>query len=76
MLTFFFIDMDSSDEQNVFDGLQKITICSYTSFLSLRVNEFLQSEIKQNLSSVQRITYITATAGKKITSAFCVPEVL
>ena len=68
--------MDSSDEQKVFDGLQKITICSYASFLSLRVNEFLQSEIKQKLSSVQRITYITATAGKKITSVFCVPEVL
>ena len=46
--------MDSSDEQGAFDGLQKITICS-----------FPQSEIKQKLSSIQKITCITAIDDKK-----------
>ena len=35
------------------------------------MNEFLQSKIKQNLSSVEKITCITAIADKKII-VFCV----
>ena len=37
-------------------------ICSFISFLSLQLNEFLQPEIKQTLSSFQKITCITAIA--------------
>ena len=36
--------------------------CSFISFLSLQLNEFLQPEAKQNLSSFQKITCITAIA--------------
>ena len=36
------------------------------SFLSLQLNEFLQSEIKQKLSSVQQIISITAIVDKKM----------
>ena len=68
--------MDSSDEQSAFDGLQEIIICLFISFLGLYLNEFLQSEIKQRLSSVENMTCITAIADKKIISAFCVSEVL
>ena len=39
------ICIDSSNEQSAFDGLYKIVICSFISFLSLQLNEFLQSEI-------------------------------
>ena len=39
-------------------------------FLSLQLNEFLQTEIKQKLSSVQKITYLTAIADKKTISVF------
>ena len=46
------------------------------SFLSKQSNEFLQSEIKQKLPLVQKITCITAIADKKIISLFCVSEVL
>ena len=46
-------------------------ICSFTNFFSLQLNEFLQSEIKQKLSAVQKLTYIAAIADKRITSAFC-----
>ena len=35
------------------------------SFLNLPLNESLQLEIKQKLSSVQKITCITAIADKK-----------
>ena len=35
--------------------------------------EFPESEIKQKLSSVQKITRINAIADKKIISIFCVP---
>ena len=59
--------MDSSDEQSAFDGLQKITIYSFINFLSLQFDEFSQSEIKQKLSSVQKITCITG-----IVLLFCV----
>ena len=67
-----FICTDSSDEQTAFDGLQKITICSFISFLRLQLNEFPQSEIKQKLSSVQKVICITAIADKKTISAFLV----
>ena len=68
--------MNSSDEQSVFDGLHKIFIGCYISFLSLQMSEFRQSEMKQKFYSVQRITHITATAGKKIAIIFCVSVVL
>ena len=68
--------MNSSDKQSVFDELHKIFIGSYISLLSLQMSEFLQSEMKKNLYSVQRITYITATAGMKIASVSCVSVVL
>ena len=38
-----------------------------------QLNELLQSEIKQKLSAVKKITWITAIADKKIISIFCVP---
>ena len=62
------ICIDSSNEQSAFDGLYKIIICSFISFLSLQLNEFLQSEIKQKLSSDQKITCINAIADKDIVS--------
>ena len=65
-----------SDEQRAFDGLQKIVNCSFISFLSLQLSEFLQSEIKQKLSSVQKITCITANVDDKIISLFYVFGVL
>ena len=58
------------------DGLLKITICSFRSFLSLLLNEFLQLEIQKKVSPVQKITCITAIADKKIISVFCVTGVL
>ena len=64
------------DEQRAFDGLQKIIICSFISFLSLQLSEFLQSEIKQKLSSVQKITCITANNDNKIISLLYVFGVL
>ena len=51
-------------------------ICSFISFLSLHLNEFLQLKIKQKLSLVQKITCITAIANKKIISVFYVSGVL
>ena len=41
-----------------------------------QLNEFLQSEIKQKLSAVKKITWITAIADKKIISIFCVSGIL
>ena len=75
----YFTCTDLSDEQSAFDGLQKIIICLFISFLKLQVNEFLQSEIKQKLSSVQKITCITAIVNKKIILCsvylgYCVPR--
>ena len=46
------------------------------SILSLQLNEFLQSEIKQKLYSDQKITCISAIADEKKISAFCVSGVL
>ena len=40
--------------------------------MSLYLNEFVQSETKQKLSSVHKITSITAIADKKVISVFCV----
>ena len=68
--------MDLSDEPSAFDGLCKITICSFISFLSLQLNEYLQPEIKQKPSSVQKITCVTAIANKRTISVFCVSGVL
>ena len=42
--------------------------------MSLELNEF-QQEIKQKLSSVQKIICISAITDKKIISAFCVSGV-
>lgn len=36
------------------------------------MNEFLQSEIKRKLSSVQKIPHSAAVADKKIVRVFCV----
>ena len=41
-----------------------------------QLNEFLQSEIKQKLSAVKKITWITAITDKKIISIFCVSGIL
>ena len=48
----------------------------FISFLSLQLNEFLQSGIMHNLSSVQKITYITAIADKKKIIVFCASGLL
>ena len=71
-----FFCTDLSDEQRAFDGLWKIIIYSFINVLSLHLNEFVQSEIKQKLSSVQKITCITATADKKTLIVVCVCGVL
>ena len=68
----FFICANSSDEKSGLDGL----ICSFISFLSLQLNEFLQSEIEQKLSSIQKFTCVTAIANKKITRVFSVSGLL
>ena len=49
-------------------ALMGCRISSFISFLSLQLNEFLQSEINQKLSSVQEITCNAAIADKKIIS--------
>ena len=46
------------------------------SFLSLQMNEFLQSEIKQKLFPVLKFSWIPAVADKKILVVFCVSAVL
>ena len=42
----------------------------------MELNEFLQSEVKQKLSSNEKFACITAIADKKIISVFCVSGVL
>ena len=69
-----FICTDLTDEQSAFDGLKNLTICPFISFLSLQLNEFPQSEIKQNY--LQFKTFITAIADKKIISVFFVSGVI
>ena len=71
----YFICADSSDEQTAFVGLYKIIICSLISFFSLQLNEFLQLEIRQKLSSVKKNISITAIADK-VMGVFCVSRVL
>ena len=66
----YFIFKDLSDEQIAFDGLDKIIISSFISFFSLQLNEFLQSEINEKLSSVQKITSIAAIVDKEIVTVF------
>ena len=63
--------MDLSDEDNAFDWLQKRTICSFISSLSVQLNEFLQSEIKQKLSSFQKITRNTTIWGILLPTSVC-----
>ena len=70
-----FICIDLSNEQIAFEGLYKVVIYWFKSFLSLPLNEFLQSEIKQKSSSLQTITCINATVDKKTISVFCVSGV-
>ena len=73
----YFVSTNSSYEQDAFDGLKKITIYSFISFLSLQSNKLLQqSEIKQKLSSVQKMNCITGIANKKVISVFYVSGVL
>ena len=60
-----FICTDLSDKRSVFVGLYKITNCFFISFLSFKLNEFLQSEIKWKLFSLQKITCGIAVADKK-----------
>ena len=51
--------------------------CSFISFLSLQFNELLQSEIKQKLSSVQKITCITellALLALLLAERYCAPH--
>ena len=67
-----FICTDLLDQPNTSDGLQKIIICSFIWFLSLQLNESLQSEIKQKLSSVQKITCITAILIRKWYWILCI----
>ena len=47
-------------------GISEIIISSLKSFFSLQLHEFLQSEVKQKLSSNQKINNITANADKDI----------
>ena len=76
MIRNMFFCADLLDEHSAFDGLQKIIICSFIIILNLHLNEFLQLEIKQKLSLVQKITCIIAIAYKKTISVSCVSEVL
>ena len=76
MMLKIFTYLDSPNEQSAFERLQKIIICSFTGFLSLQLNEFLQSKSKQKLSSVQRIACITVFADEKMLNIFCVSQVL
>ena len=70
-----FIYMDSSDALCIWWAREIITRL-LINFLSLQLNEFLQSEMKQKLSSVENIICITAIADKKIKSVFCISGVL
>ena len=54
MLKMFFCTNLSRD-QSIFDWLKKIIICLFISCYSFRFNKFLQSEIKQKLSSFKKL---------------------
>ena len=45
-----FIPRDASDKQSEFEGLLKI-ICLFIDFFSFPLNQFLQSEIRMQISS-------------------------
>ena len=62
-----FVCTDSSDEQNTFDGHDYYGndyLFVYKLF-EFELDKFLQLEIKQKLSSIQKITCIIAIADKK-----------
>ena len=50
-------------------------ISSFINLLSLQLNEYLQSELKQKLSSFEKIICITAIADKKIITVFFISGV-
>ena len=52
-----------------FLGYKKLFVCSC---LSLRLNDFLQLEIMQKSSSVQKVARSTAVASKKIKCGLCI----
>ena len=52
--------------------LYNLTICSFINFLSLQLNDILQSEIKQNYLQFKKITFITAIADNKIMCIICI----
>ena len=59
----------TSTNESVFDGLQKIIVCWFISFLTLQSNKFLQSEIKTGtIFSSLIFICITVIVDKKITS--------
>ena len=83
---------DSSDEQNTFDGLEVNYMLVYKLWIPTNtprgfhistwnprgvfVGVFLQLQMKQTLSSVQKNPCITVIADKKIISLFCLSGVL
>ena len=83
---------DSSNEQNAFDGLEINYMLVYKLWIPTNtprgfhistwnprgvfVGEFLQLQMKQTLSSVQKNPCITVIADKKIISLFCLSGVL
>ena len=69
-----FLCTDESDKQRTFEGLLKIIICLFMRLNEL--NEFLQSKIKQKLSSLQKTACITAIADKEMIIVFCISGVL
>ena len=75
MILKYFLCKDSSDEESVFVWQYK-SFCLFMSFSSLPLNALLQLEIKQKLSSVQKIIDITAIADKKKTSTVYIFVVL
>ena len=76
MILKYFLCKDSSDEESVFVWQYK-SFCLFMSFSSLPLNALLQLEIKQKLSSVQKIIdIITAIADKKKTSTVYIFVVL
>ena len=63
-----FICTNSSDEQSAFVRLYKHTIYSFFEFALKWIPAIRK---KAELSSIQKITFITATADKKIISVLC-----
>ena len=69
-----FICRDSSDEPRAFPGLYK-KFCLSIIFFRFPLNKFLQSEIKQQWFSFQKITRIIVIADQKVTSSICISAV-